>query len=153
MTENIFKEMRNIKSTSKELREFGLLVGGILVLIAAFGLYHHRPWAPAVIIIGAALVVLGVVFPKLLLPAHKVWMSIAVVLGAVMSRVVLTLLFYLVLTPVSLLARATGKRFLELGFKEDSASYWVNRGQEGQEGQTGQSGQDGQTPSDSERQF
>ncbi|MCK4911199.1 MAG: hypothetical protein KAR83_06140 [Thermodesulfovibrionales bacterium] len=141
MTENIFREMRNIKSTKKELREFGLLVGGIFVLIAAFGLYHQRPWAPAVLVVGAVLVISGALLPKLLLPAHKVWMSIAVVLGAVMSRVVLTVLFFLVLTPVSLLARATGKRFLELGFKEDRTSYWVKRGQEGQ------------APSDSERQF
>ena len=141
MTENIFKEMRNIKSTKKELREFGLLVGGILVLIASFGLYHHRPWAPAVITIGAVLIVSGALLPKVLLPAHKAWMSLAIVMGAVMSRVVLTLVFYLVLTPVALLARATGKRFLKLGFKEDRASYWEHRETEDQ------------TPDDSERQF
>ena len=68
-------------------------------------------------------------------------MALALVLGAVMSRVVLTLLFHLVFTPVALVARATGKRFLETGFKDGSESYWVIR-----DG-------GGQTPCDSERQF
>ena len=137
----MIEEFKSIKSTKKELREFGLLVGGILVAIALFGLWVHRPWAPPVLVIGAALAVVGALAPKLLLPAQKAWMALAVVLGAVMSRVILTLLFYLVLTPVSLVARATGKRFLETGFRDGSESYWVLR-----EGA-------GQTKDDIERQF
>lgn len=137
----MIEELMNIKSTKKELREFGLLVGGILVAIALFGLWKARPWAPPVLGIGAALAAIGAFMPRLLLPAQKAWMALALVLGAVMSRVILTLLYYLVLTPVALFARAIGKRFLDTRFRNGSESYWEHRDQEGQ------------SPSDSERQF
>ena len=137
----MLNEIRNIKSTRKELREFGLIVGGILVAIACVGLYKGRGWAEAVMGVGVFLIAAGVIVPKLLLPAQKAWMALAVVLGAVMSRVILALLFYLVLTPLGIVARLTGKRFIEKEFKGETGTYWLKRGPEGQ------------SPDDIEKQF
>jgi hypothetical protein len=137
----LIEAIRNIKSSRKDLREFGLLVGGILLLLALYGFFRHRPWAPHLLGIGAALVFLGAVLPGFLLPLQKAWMVLALLLGAVMSRIILSVLFYLVLTPIAVFARLIGKNFLELGFREKVDSYWVKRGPEGQ------------GPDDSERQF
>ena len=125
-------EIRAIKSTKKDLREFGLLVGGVLVLVAGFGIWKDRGWAPEVMGAGIALVASGLIVPQILTPLQKIWMALALVLGAVMSRVVITFIFFFVLTPVSLAARLTGKKFLVMPFRDGSETYWVKRGAEDQ---------------------
>jgi hypothetical protein len=54
-------------------------------------------------------------------------MWLAAGLGWWVSRVVLFVIFFLVLTPVALLARLLGKRFLDLGRGGQAKSYWVAR--------------------------
>jgi hypothetical protein len=56
-------------------------------------------------------------------PAHTVWMGLALVLGFVMTRVILTLMYYLVFTPVGLLMRALGRDPMQR--KLGAESYWI----------------------------
>lgn len=137
----MIEEFKNIKSTKKELREFGLVVGGVLLALGLFAIYKDRPWGEWSAGIGGALIALGLILPSVLIPFQKIWMALAVVLGAVMSRLVLALLFFLVLTPIALLARLTGKSFLTLNIDKNADTYWISRTD------------DGQTKQDSERQF
>ena len=70
---------------------------------------------------------LAILAPQLLRPVERVWMSIAGAMGWVMTRVVLTLLFYIAITPIGLLTRLAGKRFLDLGMDGEAESYWIRR--------------------------
>lgn len=124
---SMLKEFKEIKSTRKELREFGFVVGGIIITIACFGLFKDREWGMPVAGMGGALFIFALAAPGLLLPFQKLWMMLAVVLGAVMSRVVLSILFYLILSPLAVIYRLTGKKFLEVGFRENVDSYWIKR--------------------------
>jgi hypothetical protein len=54
-------------------------------------------------------------------------MSLAIVLGFIMSRVILTVLFYLVLTPISFLAKLVGKKFMVLKYDKSAKTYWEKR--------------------------
>jgi len=123
----IFEEIRHIRSGRRELRSFGFLIGGALVCFGLFLSWKDRPAYPGVLSGGAALLAVAAAAPGLLLPLQKVWMTLAIVLGRVMSRVVLTAGFFLVLTPVGLLARASGKRFLDLRLDRSASSYWRRR--------------------------
>ncbi len=60
--------------------------------------------------------------PKALTPLYWLWMSVAMVLGAVLGPVILTLVYYFVLTPLALISRATGKVWLDTG-RQDT-TYW-----------------------------
>jgi saxitoxin biosynthesis operon SxtJ-like protein len=91
---------------TRQLRQFGLLVGGIF---GAMGLWplvwrHQSPrlWAMA---LAVALVVPALVAPRVLAPAHRAWMALAEVLAWVNTRILLGLVFYLVVTPIGLLMR------------------------------------------------
>ncbi len=117
----IIEEIRAIKSTDKQLREFGVVMGIFFGIIAGVGLFKGK-MPVAMISVSAAFFALGLIAPKLLLPLQKVWMGVAVVMGFVMSHVILAFLYFVILTPLSLIARATGKKFLEYGTKPDS--YW-----------------------------
>ena len=133
---SLLKEIHEIKSTKKELREFAYVVGGILILIGGMRWWHHKNISLELVVIGAVLATIGTFLPFLLKPLQKVWMLIALLMGWVMTRVILTILFYLVLTPISLLAKATGKRFLDLRFKDPHAvSYWINKNTQAKSGE------------------
>ena len=58
---------------------------------------------------------------------YRPWMQLARFLGTISSAVLLTLLFFLVVTPIGLLQRLFGKRPLDLRFKTNDASYWQKR--------------------------
>jgi len=121
------EEFKNIQETKKDLRKFGLTVGGVLLLIAALLLYFEKPSAPYFGVIGGILFLAGILIPQILKPLNKIWMGLAVVLGFFMSRLILTILFYLVLTPIAFIAKIVGKKFLILKYDKSANTYWEKR--------------------------
>ncbi len=118
------EEIDNIKSGTKELRQFGFAIGGILFAIEIYLLYKGKPAYPVLLSLGFLIIVLGLAIPKMLLPFQKVWMIFAVILGFIMTRVILSILFYFVITPIGFLAKVFGKHFLDLKFHDSKNSYW-----------------------------
>lgn len=68
---------------------------------------------------------LGLVYPRALRPVEYVWMKLAMVLNYVMTRVILTLAFFLAITPTGLLVRLFKKDLLSLTIDPQQQSYWV----------------------------
>ena len=120
-------EIKNIKSGRKELREFGLVVGGVILVIGGFLLYRHRPAGPWFAGVGAVLMACGLVAPAVLRPLQKAWMALAVLMGWFMTRLILGFLFYGVFTPIGLGARIFGKGFMPLRFDKSADTYWIKR--------------------------
>lgn len=126
---SILRDIKNIKSGRKELREFGLVMGVALpVLALLLMLLFKKPinWYK-ISIVSALFIGLGLALPILLKPIHKIWMAIAVVMGFFMSRLILTLLFYGVITPIGLLTRLLGKDILGERITREKRSYWHQR--------------------------
>jgi hypothetical protein len=121
------EEFKHIKETKKDLRKFGLTVGGVLAAIAVLLFYFEKPSAIYFVVIGGLLILFGALFPQLLRPLNRIWMSLAIILGFFMSRVILTVLFYLVLTPIALLAKLVGKKFMILKYDKSAKTYWERR--------------------------
>lgn len=98
-----------MKTPPNKEKSFGVSVGGVMILIAAYLLWRER-YGPAQIVggIGAALVVLGLAAPKLLKWPAALWWKFAMVLGYINARVILTVAFVTVLTPIGLLWRVIG---------------------------------------------
>ncbi len=123
----LIDDIKNIKSSRKDLRNFGLVVGGALVILATALWWYDRPNSPWFGGSGVALILLGLVFPPILKPLQKVWMTFAVVMGWMMTRVILCLLFFLVFTPMGLISRLIGKEFLAKKWPRSDDSYWNRR--------------------------
>lgn len=123
----LWDEIKKIKSSKKDLRSFGITLGIFFGLLAIFFLWRGR--VHSFIWLGASGFFLGfgLLAPRVLKPIQKIWMSLALLIGWVMTRVILTLIFYAVLTPIAQLARLFGKRFLNTAFREDVKSYWMVR--------------------------
>ena len=125
----LIEEIKNIKSDKKELRKFGITVGVVLILVGFLFQLVWDSYTAYMIIgtIGAVLLFFGIIYPKLLLPIQKIWMTLAVLLGFIMTRVILTLLFYFVVSIVGLIAKLVGKDFIGSKIDRDKKSYWNKR--------------------------
>jgi len=108
-------------------RSFGFTVGGILLAIALWPLHAWETpywWA---LIPALALIALAALRPALLAPVNKLWFKLGVLLGRIISPLVLGIIYFLWITPIALLMRLMGKKFLALGFDPAAQSYWIIR--------------------------
>lgn len=97
----------------------GLLGGGLLWL-------GHSAAAWALGGIGGAVAALSIAAPGLAAPLYRAWMSVARLLGGINTKILLTLVYYLVVTPMGLLFRVLGRDALRLR-KRNEASCWLER--------------------------
>jgi hypothetical protein len=91
-------------------RELGLIVGGVFVLLGAWWTFRGKftTVRDIVIVLGATLVLFGVLFPKALVYPNKAWMLLAEGFSYVSTRIILAFVFFVVLTPIGLIKRAMG---------------------------------------------
>src|SRR5688572_16920764 len=105
----------NWRPSDRDLRFFGLvlwigfgLIGGLLFWRG------HREAATIVWAAAGAVGLLAVVLPRAARPFYAAWMGVAFVVGSVVSRVILALFFFGVLTPIGLFFRLRGRDALRL---------------------------------------
>ena len=120
-------EYRKLDRSPRALRRFGFMVGSVFLLLGGLLVWRHRAAGWPFVSIGTVLILAGALAPAALKWIYAIWMMIAVMLGWVVTRVLLTIVFFLVVTPVGLLQRAFGKRLIEVAFRTDAASYWQSR--------------------------
>lgn len=126
----MFSEIKNIQSEKSDLRKFGVTVGIILLLFAGLLFWKDRASFKIFLAIGTVLIASGIVLPVILKPVYRVWMTFAIILGWFMTRAILFLLFYGVLTPIGLIMRLFGKQFLDLKLDKEKSTYWNYRATE-----------------------
>jgi hypothetical protein len=113
--------------TNAQARKSALLVAAVLLGIAAWNVYRGRTTVVIIFAsIGAALVVAGLLVPPAARAFHTAWMKFAALLGHVNSRVLLTLMYYLVVTPYGVVTRLVGRDPLRRRGAAQG-SYWVER--------------------------
>lgn len=123
----ISEQIKRIKSEKRDLRNFGLIMAVALAVIGTILLWRESDNYKYLYIIAAVFLFMGLAVPVALKPLQKVWMTIAILMGWVMTRLILFALFYLVFTPVGLTARLFGKRFLATSFATEADTYWITR--------------------------
>ncbi len=121
----------NWKPSPKELRQFGAIfgIGFLLIGLAKYFWIWNRLFerdeklGTILILTGVVVGAIGLTGTKLALPFYWFWFGIAFVLGNIMSRIVITLIYYGVITPMGLVARLSGRDKLQLK-KRAVQSYW-----------------------------
>jgi hypothetical protein len=124
---DIISEIRAIKSDNKAIRNFGITFLFVLSAIGGLLLFKGRNVGYVWIGLGGLFFLLGLWVPLALRGVYQVWMGLAVVLGYFMSRIILSLVFYLVVTPIGLLLKISGKDILNQKWDTKADSYWRKR--------------------------
>jgi hypothetical protein len=108
-------------------RSFGVVFACVFVIIGCWPILYGdsaRAWALVVAAVFAAITMWK---PALLAGPNRLWLKFGLLLGKIVSPVALGILFYLVIAPVGLLVRLTGKDPLRLKLDRGTASYWIRR--------------------------
>lgn len=106
-----------LAATKDQARDTGMA----LVLVSLIVFFVTKQ--PRYVTIGALLLLVDMIVPSLFKPAARLWFGLSAVLGTVMSKILLSLTFFLVLTPMGLLRRVSGKDSLRLRqFGRDKSS-------------------------------
>jgi hypothetical protein len=116
----------SVTYTRRQLRDFGLLVGGIFGVIGLWPLLWRqespRLWA---LTLAVVLILPALVAPRILTPAYRAWMKLAEVLAWVNTRIVLGVVFYGVVTPIALVMRLAGRDPMRRQFDQAGETYRV----------------------------
>jgi hypothetical protein len=133
---SIVKEIKEeINSVQREPtgRDLTILALIFLVFLGLIGSYHAfwkgSPTGYYWIGAGVVLALLRVITP-LFKAIYRFWVAFSVVLGYFVSRVLLTIIFYLVITPTGLLMRLCGKDPMERKWDPEATTYWKKREQD-----------------------
>ena len=105
-------------------KSFGIVFFIVFVLIGLYPLLNGndvRIWS---IIISFVFLILGILNSKILSPLNKLWFKFGLFLGSIISPIIMGFIFFLVVTPISLLMRIIGKDVLNLK-KNKKKSYWI----------------------------
>ena len=123
----IAEEYEQLDRSPHALRRFGFTIGVVCAIAAALT-FRRYPTAGVVLAIAAVLLCVAAQFtPAQLAAFHRVWIKLSLVLGWLMTHVILTLVFFLIVTPVGLLQRIVGKRAFDVAFRTSENSYWKLR--------------------------
>ena len=107
-------------------RSFGIVFFVVFLIIATYPLINDdelRLWSLTISIV---FLFLGLVNSKILNPLNKLWFKFGIFLGKIISPLVMSIIFFLVVTPIGLLMRLFNKDLLNLKFNNNS-SYWIEK--------------------------
>ena len=108
-------------------RSFGIL---FFLVFLGFGLWPlTKEMSPNIylVLISIIFLILGLLNSKLLSPLNNIWIKFGEILGKLIAPLVMALVYFLILTPISLLVRAFGKDLLGLKYVKQQNSYWIKR--------------------------
>ena len=117
------KLMRN--KIARNLRKFGLTMAVAFAVFGVLFLWREKQFWPYMFYISAFFGILGLIYPRILSPVEWVWMKMAHYIGLITTPVILTLTFYLVVTPMALIMRLIGKDILRLKRNPMAETYWI----------------------------
>jgi glucan phosphoethanolaminetransferase (alkaline phosphatase superfamily) len=131
---DVIFDLKQIDQNPKVMRKFGLLLGILFYLFSIVIWFKHRHEVPPLttstivfLCLGTISILLAVLFPKALKPLNTIMVFIAMIIGWIMTRVILALMFYCVFTPIGFVMKLAGKDSMRRKFQTDIQSYWIDR--------------------------
>jgi len=118
--------VKNSKIKIGSNKSFGIVFFTVFLIIAIWPLlngYEIRYWS---LIISIVFLILGILNSKILTPLNKIWFKIGILLGNFIAPIVMGIIFFLIVTPTSIIMKILGKDVLNLK-KNNNNSYWVKK--------------------------
>ena len=117
-------QKNNIKTSSN--RSFGIVFFVFFLIVSIFPIINDgnvRIWS---VIVSLIFLILGLLNSSILSPLNKIWFKFGILIGNFISPIIMGIIFFAVVTPISLIMKLLGKDLLGLK-KNDNKSYWIER--------------------------
>tara|TARA_B100000965_G_scaffold6036_1_gene4702 strand:- start:2246 stop:2626 length:381 start_codon:yes stop_codon:yes gene_type:complete len=115
-----------MKSQSSN-KSFGLLFFIIFLILGLWPLKNGENINFFFITVSVIFLLLSLINSKLLSPLNKLWIKFGEILGIIIAPLVMALIYFVILTPVSFIVRILGKDLLGLKFLKEKETYWIKR--------------------------
>ena len=115
-----------MKSQSSN-KSFGLLFFVVFLIIGLWPFKNGENLNFYFITASVIFLLLGLINSKLLTPLNKSWIKLGEILGIFIAPIVMALVYFVILTPVSIIVRVFGKDLIGLKFSKEKETYWIKR--------------------------
>ena len=107
-------------------RSFGIVFTIFFLVIGLWPLLNQNPIRVWSVSLALLFLFLALILPKLLTPLNNTWIKLGEILGKIIAPIVMALVFFIVVTPISFIVRICGKDLLRLKFTKND-TYWIKR--------------------------
>lgn len=119
--------MNSSSTDNKDIRKFGIIAFLFFGILCGIGIWRKKP-VPIYLFGSLSTLGLGfILIPGVLKPVHHAWLMVAHFIGQVLTMLMLTLAYYIVITPAAAIKRIFGGRPLPMSPDPNAATYWVER--------------------------
>ena len=121
-----------IEISPKKIRDFGWVMFAVLIVIVPAFISWRNDWAVTNLMlifgsIGFVLWLPSLLVPKAMYSVYRGWMLLAILIGLFMTKVIITLVFYGMMTPIGLMRQWIVKDPLKMKADPDAETYWVEK--------------------------
>ena len=113
---------KKIKISSN--KNFGIVFSIFFLLISIYLLLNNNPIYYWSLFVSFIFLVLGLMNSKILSPLNLLWFKFGILLGKIVAPVIMGVIFFLVVTPISIILKIFGKDVLNLKFNNNK-TYWI----------------------------
>ena len=107
-------------------RSFGIVFFVVFLIISIWPLLDEKELRYWSLLVSFIFLILGILKSNILTPLNKVWFKFGILLGNIISPIIMAFVFFLVVTPISLIMKIFGKDILNLK-KNKNSSYWIKK--------------------------
>ena len=108
-------------------RSFGLLFFIVFIVVGLWPITKGETGNIYLIMISLFFLIFGLINSKILSPFNKAWVKFGEILGLIIAPIIMALIYFIILTPISLILRMFGKDLLGLKFMKKQDTYWIKR--------------------------
>ena len=108
-------------------RSFGLLFFTVFIVVGLWPTIKGETANIYLILISLFFLIFGLINSKILSPFNKAWIKFGEILGLIIAPIIMALVYFIILTPISLILRMFGKDLLGLKFMKKKDTYWIKR--------------------------
>lgn len=106
---------------------FGILFFIVFLILGFYPMYKGDNPNIYFLVLSLPFIILGFLNSKILTPFNMAWIKLGEILGLIIAPIVMAIVYFIVLTPISLIVRVFGKDILNMKFDKKLESYWINR--------------------------
>ena len=107
-------------------KSFGIVFFVVFLLIAFYPLVNDGDLKMWSLIVSIIFLILGLKKSRLLTPLNQIWFKFGIILGKFVSPIIMSIIFYLLVTPIGLIMKIFQKDLLNLKFNNER-SYWLEK--------------------------
>ena len=108
-------------------KSFGILFFIVFLILGLYPTLKGNSPNIYFIFISIPFIILGLINSKILTPLNNAWIKVGEILGMIIAPIVMAIIYFFILTPISIVVRIFGKDLLSIKFNKQVNTYWINR--------------------------